>query len=74
MKVRHLDTSVGHPGSTSDHLGFVTSKLQSNLEKPVFLAPRLVLCGDNTCVSNEHMATPFKNVSSGSKDAYNFYQ
>ena len=74
MKGRCLDMPVGHPGSTSDCLAFVTSKLQLNLEKPGFLAPGLVLCGDNACLSNEHIVTPFKNVSSGSKDSFDFYQ
>ena len=52
--------SIGHPGSTSDYLAFVTSKLQSNLEKPDFLAPGQVLHGDNACIFNECMVTPSK--------------
>ena len=71
---KKLDMSIGHPGSTSDYLAFMTSSLHSKVEKEGFLAPGLVLYGDNAYVSNEHMVTPFKNVSSGSKDAYNFYQ
>ena len=37
------------------------------------LDPVLFCCGDNTCVSNECIVTPCKNVSSGSKNAFNFY-
>ena len=48
--------------------------MHTKLETPGFLAPGLVLYGDNAYVSNDYMVTPFKNVSSGSKDAYNFYQ
>ena len=64
---------LGHLGSTSDHLAFVTIKLKSNLENLFFLAPGLVTQGDDACVYNECMATPFKNVSSGSKDAHIFF-
>ena len=42
--------SIGHTGSTSDYLASVTRKLHSNLEKPIVLAPGLVLYGDNACV------------------------
>ena len=43
------------------------------LEKPGFLATGLCLFGNNTYVNTPYMATPFKNVGSGSKDDYNFY-
>ena len=36
VKGRYLDISIGHPGSASDYLAFVTSKLHSNLENLVF--------------------------------------
>ena len=39
VKGRHLDVTIGHPGSTSDYLAFVTSKLHAKLETPGFLAP-----------------------------------
>lgn len=71
---RFLDVSIQHPGATSDYLCFVTSPLYHLLEQIGFLAPGLALYGDNAYVSNRYMATPFKNVSSGPKDAYNYYQ
>ena len=58
---KFMDVSIGHPGSTSDYLAFVTSSLHIKLEKTGFLAPGLVLYGDNAYVSNEFMATPIKN-------------
>lgn len=69
-----LDISIEHPGSTSDYLAFITSPLRYLVERPGFLAPGLALFGDNAYVNNQYMVTPFKNVSSGPKDAYNFYQ
>ena len=39
-----------------------------------FLAPGLTLFGDNAYPSSRYMATPFKSVSNGPKDAYNFSQ
>lgn len=72
-KGHFLDMTIDHPGSTSDYLSFMTSKLHHKLEKPGFLAPNLVLHGDNACVSNMPMAAPHKNVSTGSKDECDFY-
>ena len=73
VKGRFLDVSIGHPGSTSDYLAFVTSHVNSLFEKPGFLAPGLVICGDNAYVTNNYVVTPHKNVGKGSKDAFNFY-
>ena len=72
-KGKFLDASIGNLGSTTDYLDFGTSSLHSKLEKPGFLAPSLVSYGDNTYVSNVFMVTPIQIVSSGSKDACNFY-
>jgi len=69
---RFLDVLMGHPASTSDHLAFSSSSLCHKLEGGL-LAPGLCLFGDNACVNTNHMATPFKSVSSGSKDDHNFY-
>ena len=73
VKGRFLDVTIAHPGAASDYLAFVTSSLHAKLERKGFLAPGLVSCGDNTHVSNEHMVTPCKNISSRSKDACDFY-
>ena len=73
-KCRVLDVSIGHPGSTSDYLAFVTSSLHNKLERKFFWLLVCFFYGDNACVFNEHMVTPCKNVSSRSKDAFNFCQ
>ena len=73
-KGRFLDISIGHPGSTSDYLAFITSPIWYKLEQPGFLSPGLCLYGDNAYVSSPYMAVPFKNVSEGYKDAYNYFQ
>ena len=71
---KFLDVSMKHPGATSDFLAFSTSTLfLDKLDKEGFLAPGLCLFGDNAYVNAPFMATPFKGVSSGSKDAYNFF-
>ena len=36
VKGRCLDVAIGHPGSTSDYIAFVTSSLHSKLENQVF--------------------------------------
>ena len=77
---RFLDVEIRHPGATSDYLAFALSSLHNKMEgnnphdnnKP-FLKPGLALYGDNAYVNTRYMAIPFKSVSSGSKDAYNFY-
>jgi hypothetical protein len=71
---RFLDVAICHPGSTSDFLAFATSPLRHKLEQPGFLAPGLCLFGDNAYVNTSYMVTPYKGVSAGSKDDYNFYQ
>jgi hypothetical protein len=43
------------------------------VEQEGFLAPGLVLFGDNAYVNTPYMATPYRGVSSGPEDAYNFY-
>jgi hypothetical protein len=71
---RFLDVSIGHPGSTSDYISFITSPLRYKLQQPGFLAPGLHLVGDNAYVNTPYMATSYSVTVGGSKDAYNFYQ
>jgi hypothetical protein len=73
-KRRFLFVEIRHPGSTSDYLAFATSGLINQLESDGFLAPGLALFGDNAYVNTPYMASPFKGVSSGPEDAYNFFQ
>jgi hypothetical protein len=44
------------------------------LERPNFLAKGLCVYGDNAYVNTPYVATPFKNVTKGPKDSYNYYQ
>jgi hypothetical protein len=69
---KFLDISVMYPGSSSDILAFESTTIYSKLQGGL-LAPDLCLFGDNAYVNTKFMATPFSNVSGGSKDAYNFY-
>jgi hypothetical protein len=71
---KFLYVEIQHPGSTSDYLAFATSGLMRKLETPGFLAPELAIFGDNAYVNTPYMASPFKGVSSGPEDAYNFFQ
>ena len=66
---KFLNVSIFHPGSTSDYLAFQTSSLKHKLEKDGFLAPGLCLYCDNAYTNSLYMATPYKNVSEGAKDA-----
>jgi hypothetical protein len=70
--VRILDLSIKYGGSTADCLAFEASDLCKRLRNNL-LAPGLVLFGDNAYINSEYMATPYPNVSGGSKDNYNFY-
>lgn len=73
-KRRFLDICIRQPGSTSDYLTFRTSSIFHDIETKGFLCNGLALYGDNAYVSNEYMVTPFRAVSSGPKDAFNYYQ
>ena len=70
---RFLDVDIRHPASTSDFLVFETSDLKDKLEAHNFLAPGLVLFGDNAYPARKYMVTPFRNAR-GSQDHFNFYQ
>ena len=73
VRGRFLDVTIAHPGSTSDYLSFVTSCFCQKLETPGYLAPNIVIYGDAEYICNGYMVTPFKNVSFGKKDHFNFY-
>ena len=71
---RFLDVEILHPGATSDYLAFAVSNLKSKLERPGFLAPGLVIFGDNAYGNSEYMVTPFKGSQIGTtEDDFNFY-
>jgi hypothetical protein len=54
---RFLDVQISHPGATSDYLAFATSDLKAKIERPGggFLAPGLVIFGDNAYSNNYYM-------------------
>jgi hypothetical protein len=69
---RFLDISIKHGGSSADCLAFEASDFYKRLEDGL-LSPGLVIFGDSAYLNSPYMATPYSNVSSGSKDDYNFY-
>ena len=69
---RILDISMRYGGSASDCIAFEASSLWRRLEAGLLL-PGLVFFGDNAYLNSNYMATPYPNVSRGSKDDYNFF-
>ena len=72
-KHRVLDIDIAHPDSTPDYLAFGPSPICTLLKTKGFLSPGLTIYGDNAYMNTLYMASPFKSISSGVKDAYNFY-
>jgi hypothetical protein len=72
VRGRILDFSIGLPGASSDCISFEASNLYERLEGGL-LKKGLVLFGDNAYLNTRYMATPFSNVSSGSKDDCNYF-
>ena len=71
---RFIDFDISQPGCTSDYLTFCNCDLlKKKLLEPGFLKPGLTLYGDNAYVNTSFMTTPFKAVSGGIKDGFNFY-
>ena len=72
-KRQFMFIDIAHPASTSDYLSFGSSTICKRLETVGFLADGLTIYGDNAYVNTPYMTLPFKGVSGGVKDAYNFY-
>ena len=70
---RFIDIDISKPASTSDYLTFCTCDLLSQLLQPGYLKPGLTIYGDNAYVNTNFMTTPYKAVSGGIMDAFNFY-
>jgi hypothetical protein len=70
---KFLDVTCCHPGSSSDFTMWLDSDLRTKLETDGFLKEGLQLYGDNAYVNTHYMVSPFKQVSDGPKDAFNFY-
>jgi len=68
-----LQVWINHPASLSDFLAFIKLEIYKILKQPGFLAPNLVLFGDNAYCSNNFIVTPYKHIYAGSYDDYNFY-
>merc|ERR1719491_2544153 len=71
---RFMDVFIGFPGSASDFLCYCNSSICEKLNTPGFLVPGLCIYGDAAYANNMSMCVPYKSVSSGPKDALNFYQ
>ncbi len=69
---RLLEMAITYGGSTSDCSAFEGSNLYKRLECGLLL-DGFCLFGDNAYLNSQYMATPYKNVSNGSRDSYNYY-
>jgi len=69
---RILYISIVYGGASSDCMAIEASDLFRQLEDGL-LHKSLVLFGDNAYLNSHFMVTPYPNVSSESKDDYNFY-
>jgi DDE superfamily endonuclease len=70
---KFLEVWIKFPGSSSDYIAFLRSDFYRRLKADGFLEATLALFGDNAYVSDEKMVTPFKAVTRGPKDDYNFF-
>ena len=69
---RFRNRSIKYGTSSADCLAFEVSDIYHWLEEGILL-PGLFLFGNNAYLNSPFMATPYPNVTSGSKDNYNFY-
>ncbi len=70
---KFLDIEIAFPGASLDYFAFNFSKIKKKLEVEGFLYPGPALFGDNAYTNTLYMVTPFRSVSSVSKDACNFF-
>ncbi|KAG7344010.1 DDE superfamily endonuclease [Nitzschia inconspicua] len=70
---RFLDVAIGLPGTASDFTVWLECQLRKLVETDRFFSDGLLLFGDNAYINTDNMVTPFKGVSGGWKDAFNFY-
>lgn len=74
-KLRFTWIDIQWPGSSSDYLAWVTSKLCQDLDKEnsnIFYEGA-TLVGDNAYVKKKYMAVPLKGKRAGTEDGYCFY-
>lgn len=72
-KRRFIWLEVRFPGAASDFYAFDDSHLKKKLDEVGFVRPGFCLFGDNAYVNSPYMCTTWRNVSSGPKDAYNYF-
>ena len=72
-KRRFMWVEARFPGAASDYYAFDDSHLKKKIEKEGFLRPGLCIFGDNAYVNSPYMCTPWRNVSQGPKDGFNFF-
>ena len=70
---RFLWVEVRFPGASSDYYAFDESYLKEKLERKGFLRAGLCLFDDNAYVNTPYMCSPWRNVSGGPKDGFNFF-
>lgn len=70
---RFTHVEIRFPGAASDFYAFDQSHLKDKLEKQGFLRPGFCLFGDNAYINSPYMCTPWRNVTSGVKDAMNYF-
>ena len=69
-----IDVNLCHPRSTSNYLVFATSLLCKHIEDEGIIAPGYCLCRDSAFLNTLCVATPFKVIRHGPKDAHNYFQ
>merc|ERR1712232_663626 len=72
-KRRFIYLDICSPASTSDFLAFSVSSLYEKLERGGLLAEGLCIFGDAAYANSQYMCVPFKGVSDGPKDGFNYY-
>ena len=71
---RFVDIDLCHPDSVNNYLAVATSLLCKFIKCEGIIYPRYCLYRINAFLSTLHMATPFKAMIQGLKDARNYFQ
>ena len=71
---KFMDVFISFLGLASDFLCYCHSSICKKLNIPGFLNPGLCIYGEAAYTNTMSMCMPYKSMSSGPKDAYNFDQ
>ena len=71
---RFIDIDISNPASISYYLVLEILPISRKLKTPGYLVDGVFIFGHNTYVNLPYMATRYKQLSAGPKDAFNFYQ